>query len=115
MTSFFFGNMEKRNLKNEKYPTIKFTAEWSQTLINVLDVTVSLIGGKVITDLYAKPTDSHQYLHSFSCHPYHCEKGISYSQALHLNRICSNPNFFDRRCNDLEKWLIERGYSEREI
>ena len=100
---------------NEKHPTIKFTAEWSQTSINFLDVTVSLISGKIITDLYGKHTDSHQYLHSSSSHPYHCKKGIPYSQTLCLNRICSDPNSFDRRCNDLEKWLIERGYSEREV
>ena len=95
---------------SEKHPTIKFTTEWSQTSINFLDITVSLIGGKVTTDLYANPTDSHQYLHSFSCQPYYCKKGI-----LHLNRICSDPNSFDRRYNDLEKWLIERGYSEPEV
>ena len=89
---------------NEKHPTIKFTAEWSQTSINFLDVTVSLIGEKINTDLYVKPTDSHHY-----------EKGIPYSQALRLNRICSDPSSFDKRCNDLEKWLIERGYSEREV
>ena len=100
---------------NEKHPTIKFAAEWSKTLINFLDVTVSLVGGNITTDLYVKPTDSHQYLHSASCHPYHCKKGIPYSQALRLNRICSDPNSFDRRCNDLEKWLIEKGYSEREV
>ena len=82
---------------NEKHPTIKFTAEWSQTSINFLDVTASLIGGKVTTD-------SHQYLHSCSCHPYHCKKGIPYSQALRLKRICSDPSSFDTRCNDLEKW-----------
>ena len=95
---------------NEKHPTIKFTTEWSQTSINFLDVTVSLIGGKVTTDLYVNPTDSHQYLHSFSCPPHYWKKGI-----LHLNRICSDPNSFDRRYNDLEKWLIERGYSEPEV
>ena len=39
-------------------------AEWSQTSINFLDVTVSLIGGKITTDLYVKATDGHQYLHS---------------------------------------------------
>ena len=100
---------------NEKHPTIKFKAEWSQTSINFLDVTVSLIGGKINTDLYVKLTGSHQYLHSSSCHPYHCKKGIPYSQALRLNRICSDPSSFDKRCNDLEKWLIERGYSEREF
>ena len=115
---YFLWKHEEEKLKkfieylNEKYPTIKCTAEWSQTSINFLDVTVSLIGGKITTDLYVKATDSHQYLHSSSCHPHHCKKGIPYSQALRLNRICSDPISFDRRCNDLEKWLIERGYSE---
>ena len=74
---FFLWEYGEEKLKdfiehlNEKHPTIKFTAEWSQTSINFLDVTVSLIGGKVTTDLYVKPKDSHQYLHSASCHPYH--------------------------------------------
>ena len=61
------------------------------------------------------PSDSHQYLLSSSCHPYHYEKGVRYSQSARLNRICSDDNFFDRRSNDLGKWLIERGYSERVV
>ena len=64
---------------NKKHPTIKFTAEWYKTQTNFLDVTVSLENGKIKTELYVKPTDTHQYLHSSSCHPYHCKKGIPYS------------------------------------
>ena len=71
------------------HPTIKFTAEWSKTSINFLNVTVSLIEAVIETDLFVKPTDSYQYLQSSSCHPFHCKKGIPYSQALRLNRICS--------------------------
>ena len=91
---FFLWERGEEKLKNfieylnEKHPITKFTAEWSQTWINFLDVTVSVIGGKITTDLYVKATDSHQYLHSSSCHPYHCKKGIPYSQALRLNKIC---------------------------
>ena len=98
---------------NKAYPTIEFTAEWSKTSINFLDVTVSLIEGVIETDLFVKPTDSHQYLQSSSCHPIHCKKGIPYSQALRLNRICSETNSFDKRCNDLERFLLERGYSSK--
>ena len=29
-----------------------------------------------------------------------------------MNRICSEPQFFDRRCNQLEEWLFKRGYSQ---
>ena len=35
---------------NKAHPTIKFTAEWSKTSINFLDVTVSLIEGVIETD-----------------------------------------------------------------
>ena len=95
---------------NKKHPTIKFTAEWSKTQINFLDVTVYLENGNIKTDLYVKPTDTRQYLHSSSCHPYHCKKGIPYSQTLRLNRVSSDSRSFNRRCNDLERWLLERGY-----
>ena len=81
------------------YPTIKFTADWSKASINFLDVTVSIAE----TDLHVKTSDSHQYLLSSSLHPFYCKKGIPYSQALRLNRICSNNGFFDKRCNGLEK------------
>ena len=76
---------------------------------------VSITDGIIETDLYMKPTDSHEYLLSSSCHPFYCKKGIPYSQALRLNRICSNNEFFDKRCNDLEKYLLERGYSEKMV
>ena len=71
--------------------------------------------GKIITDLYVKPIDTHQYLEFSSCHPYHRKKRIPYSQALRFNRISSNNVFFDQRCNELEHWLHERGYSERVV
>ena len=119
--TFFLWEHGEEKLKsfidniNKMHPTIKFTADWSKTSINFLDVTVSIAEGVIETDLYVKPTDSHQYLLSSSCHPFYCKKGIPYSQALRLNRICSNNEFFDKRCNDLEKYLLERGYSEKMV
>ena len=32
---------------------------------------------------------------------------------MRLNRICSKNAFFDKRCNELEVWLKERGYSDK--
>ena len=116
---FFLWELGEEKLKsfidniNKMHPTIKFTVDWSKTSMNFLDVTVSIAEGVVQTDLYVKPTDSHQYLLSSSCHPLYCKKGILYSQALRLNRICSNNEFFDKRCNDLEKYLLEKGCSEK--
>ena len=100
---------------NKMHPTTKFTADWSKTSINVLDVTVSIAEGVMEAAPYVKPTDSHQYLLSSSCHPFYCKKGIPYSQALKLNRISSNNEFFDKRRNDLEKYLLECVCSEKMV
>ena len=70
-------------------------------------------GNKLLTDLYIKPTDAHQYLEFSSSHVYHSKKSIPYSQALRFNRICSVNRFFDNRCNQLECWLKDRGYNRK--
>ena len=98
---------------NNCHPSIKFTYEYSYEKINFLDVTVLKHNNKLLTDLYVKPTDTHQYLEASSCHVYHVKKSVPYSQALRLNRICSENIFFDRRCNQLEQWLHERGYNKK--
>ena len=68
-----------------------------------------------MTDLFVKPTDTHQSLHPSSSHPYHCKKGLQCSQSLRLNRICSDNESFDKRCKELEGWLIEKGYNKKMI
>ena len=83
---------------------LKLTCDYSQERVHFLDVQVILENNEISTDLYVKETDSHQYLHPSLCHPYHCVKSIPYSQALRLNRICSNNILYDNRCNQLEKW-----------
>ena len=100
---------------NDCHRTIIFTAEYSRDRINFLDVQVIREGNELVTDLYVKPTDTHQYLHATSCHVSHSKWSIPYSQTLRLNRICSKVEFFDRRCNDLEKWLELRGYGNKRV
>ena len=97
------------------HPTITFTAGYFKEEVNVLDLNIKLIDGKLKTDLFVKPTDTHQFLDPISSHPYHCKKGIPYSQASSLNRICSDNTNFDKRCNNLEKWLMQRGYNKKMI
>ena len=44
---------------NEFDPCIKFTYESNKESIAFLDINVSLINGKVFTDVYVKHTDRH--------------------------------------------------------
>ena len=103
------------NFLNGAHESIKFTAEWSTEKVNFLDVQVIKQGNKLVTDLFTKPTDTHQLLHRASCHPNHTKKGIPYSQALRIRRICSEEQFFENRMGELKPWLLERGYSDNEV
>lgn len=68
---------------------IKFEQTFSLTNIPLLDVQVIINDGKIETDLYTKPTNTHQYLNWTSCHPRHTKTTIPYSLALGLRCICS--------------------------
>ena len=71
------------------------------------------INNQLVTDLYIKPADTHQYLNASSCHVYHPKKSIPYSQALRLNSIFSENSFYNKRCNEVDVWLREQGYSDK--
>jgi len=97
---------------NSIHPTIKFTHKYSRDCIEFLDVLVAREGDKIETDLFVKETDTHQFLHFSSCHPFHTKKGIPYSQALRMRRICSTNESFSKRTSDLKDWLYARGYEK---
>ena len=68
-----------------------------------------------MTDLYVKPTDTHQYLAANSCHPRHCKEAIPYSQALRMRHICSSDEAFNKRTTDLKEHLTRCGYDETTV
>ena len=86
---------------NSFRPTINFTAEVSNEEHIFLDTKSCLVDGRIVVDLYTKPTDTHQYLIPLSCHPKHCSKNIPYSLALRLRRICTDSETFALRSKEL--------------
>jgi len=80
-----------------------------------LDTTVKLEDGQLVTNLFVKPTDTHQYLAANSCHPRHCKEAIPYSQALRMRRICSSDESFNRRTTELKEHLVRRGYNPSQV
>jgi hypothetical protein len=96
---------------NHCHPTIKFTSEKSTTNINFLDTTVNIDNsGKLYTNLYCKPTDSHNYLLYDSAHPQHCKNSLPYSQLLRVRRICSHIEDFDKNALMICQHFLRRNY-----
>ena len=118
---FFIWTREEESLHtfinhlNSFHSTIKFTSDFSHQQANFLDVTVMKGTNRITTTLYTKPTDTHQYLHSSSCHPRHCKTSIPYSQALRLRRICSDDSDFSSQARLLKNHLVTRGHSSRTV
>ena len=78
---FLSGNMEKileNNLLKHLMPFIPLSNSQrnSQEKKNFIDVNVRLKNRQLETDLYIKPTDTHQFLDETSCHPYHCKECV---------------------------------------
>jgi hypothetical protein len=95
---------------NAVHPHINFTFEYSDVECNFLDVRVYKVGDHLETDVYTKPTDTHQFLHYQSCHSRHCKSSLPYSQALRLRRICSEDYILRKRCDELQNYFVDRGY-----
>jgi hypothetical protein len=102
---------------NSIHTTIKFTANYNFETKSVpfLDTLITINEGKIISDLYIKPTHSPQYLLPSSTHPPHCTKNIPYSLGYRILRICSEKNLFQKRLLELKQMLITRDYKEKII
>ena len=104
---FFIWTDSEENLNkflkdlNEFHPNLKFTYEKSKEKINFLDLVIKLKDGKIVTDLYCKPTDSHQYLNYDSCHAKHIKISIIFSQTLRLKKIWSQKCDLDSHVKEL--------------
>ena len=66
---FFIWTLSEEELKefmrelNPFDTNIKFTYEYSDKRVSFLDLQVDIVEGKLITSLFVKSTDRHQYLH----------------------------------------------------
>ena len=126
----FLGSLQKLheffNEINEIHPNIKFTMSHTtpsteqqnptcscepKDSIPYLDTSCQIKQGKIITDLYRKPTDKNQYLLTSSCHPIECLDSIPFSLSLRINRVCSEEETREQRFKELKQMLLDREYT----
>ena len=110
---------------NQIHPSVKFTLQHTTPdnekpedrcqcdvlkAVPFLDTSVSIKQGKIILDLYRKPTDRNKYLLPDSCHPHSNIENIPLSLAIRITRICSEIETRDQRYLELKDMLLERKY-----
>ena len=80
-----------------------------------LDLKISIVGNKLTTTVYSKPTDSHLYLHEDFCHKKSLIKGIQKGSALRLRRICSSVNDNTAKSKEYTKYLVNRRHDLKSV
>ena len=89
---------------------IVFTHESSDTGLPFLNVFLYMENKKLLTDIYYKNTDSHDYLPFNSCHPRHIKINIPKTLARIICTIVKDPSRKLYRLSELKTWLLKAGY-----
>ncbi len=96
---------------NHCHETIKFSHEYSYSEVIFLDTRLYFDSdNRLLSTLYVKPTDSHNYLLYDSAHPQHIKDSIPYSQFIRIKRICSEWSEFVLHSFILVHHFQVRGY-----
>ena len=103
---------------NSFHPTIKFTAEISETETTFLDTKVYK-GDRLKTEsilderTHFKATETFQYTNFYSCHPPGVTKDFIKGEALRLLRTNSSQFTFEENMRNIKKRLQNRDYPAR--
>ena len=107
--------LEFINNANRLHPIVKFTYSFAAETVNFLDTTILLINNHIETELYTKPTDTHQNLLPSSCHISHIIKNIPKSLELGIKRIYFITAYFEKHAACLTSYLVSQSYKEKHI
>lgn len=107
--------LEFHNILNNLDPSLQFTIEFDKKSIPFLDVLVKKTDCNIDTDIYYKPTDTHQYLHFNSCHPRHTKRAIPYNLSRRICTIVSDPSTRNQRLEEMRIFLHRQMYPRKLI
>ena len=107
---------------NSMHPSIQYTMERSElVIIDNIEIQklvfLSLIihldnNGNIWTNVYYKPTNTHEYLHFKSHHPDHIKKNIPHVLAKRILILSTKEKDQKKNLLDLKVWLKHCGYPD---
>ena len=90
--------------------SIQFTHECSNKGLSFLNLFLYIDKQELLTDIYYKNTDSHDYLPFNSCHPRHIKVNIPKTLARIICTIVQDPQRKLYRLSELKTWLLKAKY-----
>lgn len=96
---------------NNLNTSLKFKCESSGHTVNFLDIKIYIKDDSTIeTDIFYKPTDTHQYLNFYSNHPRHTKIAVPYNLSRRICMIVSCEELRDQRLKEMGQFLYQCKY-----
>ena len=93
---------------------LTFSVEFHTNTVHFLDINISLKeDNMIVTNLYSKPINKHQYLHFNSNHTNNLLKNLPYSAGLRVIRNCSESTDANDALHKMFNSFKKRGYSPK--
>ena len=81
------------------------------TTVNFMDMTISIVNGRLSTTLYEKKANLYLYIPPHSSHPKGVLTGLVFGQILRIRRLCSIKADADNKIQQFFTRLLARGHS----
>ena len=78
--------------------------------LEFLNLKLKMVNGKIIVDVFSKPTNSFTYVLPSTCYPSRNIRNVPKGIALRLRRICDSDEKYDKRSEEYQKYLIVSDY-----
>lgn len=96
---------------NNMNDNLKFKCEAAGHTVNFLDINIYIDdNNKIETDIFYKPTDTHQYLNFYSNHPRHIKIAVPYNLSRRICMIVSNAELRNKRLREMYQFLCKCRY-----
>jgi hypothetical protein len=85
------------------------------TTINFMDLTITIIDGRLETTLFEKAENLYLYIPPHSSHPRGIFTGLIYGQVLRIRHLCSKSIDADNKINEFLSRLMARGHTFEDL
>eukprot|EP00956_Cyclotella_meneghiniana_P030325 scaffold75834_cov36-Cyclotella_meneghiniana.AAC.1 len=98
-----------------KWHGLKWVCTKPSHSVNFMDLTISVVNGRIETKLFEKPMNLYLYLPPHSSHPRGVFTGLISGQILRVRRLCTHKTDADSSIRDFLDRLLARGHTRESL
>lgn len=99
----------------DKWHGLRWKCETPSTSVDFMDLTISLVDGRLETTLFEKAMNLYLYLPPHSSHPSGVFTGLIFGQVLRVRRLCTHKRDADNKIMEFFHRLLARGHTQETI